>query len=87
MKQEQFETMFSLIVMSLLVRVSYELSRQEPLKTVSFLVGGHLKADTPKKTSMTALQKEWAEKAVKGYAIAQEKKWLKWTEAMFEPDK
>ena len=79
--------MFSLIVMALLVRVSYELSRPKSLKTVSFLVDGHLNADTLKQTSMTALQKEWAEKAVKGYAISQEKKWLKWTEANFEPDK
>ena len=29
-------------------------------------------------------QKEWAEKAVKGYARAQEKKWRRWHDAMFE---
>jgi hypothetical protein len=32
--------------------------------------------DALKRTPMTALQKGWAEKAVKGYPIAQEKKWL-----------
>ena len=29
-------------------------------------------------------QKEWTEKAIKGYAAAQEKKWRRWNEAMFE---
>jgi hypothetical protein len=29
-------------------------------------------------------QREWTEKAVKGYAAAQEKKWRRWNEAMFE---
>ena len=28
----------------------------------------------------------WAEKAVKRYAEAQEKKWRNWNEAMFEPN-
>ena len=32
----------------------------------------------------TKLQKEWAEKAVKKYAEAQERKWQRWNEAMFE---
>jgi hypothetical protein len=30
------------------------------------------------------LEKEWSEKAVKRYADAQEKKWQRWKEAMFE---
>ena len=30
------------------------------------------------------LQKDWAEKAVKKYAEAQERKWQRWNEAMFE---
>lgn len=29
-------------------------------------------------------EKEWTEKAVKKYADAQEKKWRRWNEAMFE---
>ena len=29
-------------------------------------------------------EKEWSEKAVKRYADAQEKKWQRWKEAMFE---
>ena len=29
-------------------------------------------------------EKEWTEKAVKKYADAQEKKWQRWNEAMFE---
>jgi hypothetical protein len=34
--------------------------------------------------AQTQLQKEWAARAVKKYAEAQEKKWLRWNEAMFE---
>jgi hypothetical protein len=34
--------------------------------------------------AQTPLQKEWAEKATKRYAEAQEKKWQRWNEAMFE---
>ena len=34
--------------------------------------------------AQTQLQKEWAEKAVKKYADAQERKWHRWNEAMFE---
>ena len=30
------------------------------------------------------MQKEWAEKAVEKYAEAQERKWQRWNEAMFE---
>jgi hypothetical protein len=34
--------------------------------------------------AQTRLQKDWAEKAIKKYAEAQERKWQRWNEAMFE---
>lgn len=34
--------------------------------------------------AQTQLQKDWGAKAVKKYAEAQERKWQKWNEAMFE---
>ena len=34
--------------------------------------------------AQSPLQKDWAEKAVKKYAEAQERKWQRWNEAMFE---
>ena len=34
--------------------------------------------------AQTPIQKEWAEKATKRYAEAQEKKWQRWNESMFE---
>jgi len=86
MKLEQFEFMFSLMLTTILVRASYELSRPKQTKEVSFLTEKHLIADTPKRTPITPRQKEWAEKAVKRYAEAQEKKWRNWNEAMFEPN-
>ena len=33
---------------------------------------------------LTPAQRQWSEKAVKHYADAQEKKWQRWNEAMFE---
>ena len=86
MKLEQFELLFPLIVIAIMVRASYELSRPKQTKEVSFLTEKHLIADTPKRTPITPRQKEWAEKAVKRYAEAQEKKWRNWNEAMFEPN-
>ena len=37
-----------------------------------------------KQENLPSMEKEWAEKAVKRYADAQEKKWQRWNEAMFE---
>jgi hypothetical protein len=33
---------------------------------------------------LTSRQQEWAEKAVRHYLAAQERKWRNWNEAMFE---
>jgi len=41
-------------------------------------------ATNPEEAELAPWQKEWAEKAVKKYAEAQEKKWRHWNEAMFE---
>jgi hypothetical protein len=86
MESKQFELMFSLMVTAILVRTSYELSKPKQTKEVLFRTEKHLIADIPKQTSITPRQREWAEKAVKRYAEAQEKKWRNWNEAMFEPN-
>lgn len=39
---------------------------------------------SPEPPPLTPEQRRWAEKAVKRYAEAQEKKWRRWNEAMFE---
>ena len=36
--------------------------------------------------SMTPREREWADKAAQRYARAQEKKWRRWNEAMFEAE-
>jgi len=41
-------------------------------------------ATNPEEAELAPWQKEWAEKAVTRYAEAQEKKWRRWNEAMFE---
>ena len=43
-----------------------------------------LQPQTYQPEAQTSLQKEWADKAVKRYTEAQEKKWQRWNEAMFE---
>ena len=73
---EYFGSMMMLMVMTALLRTSYELSRPKsnPGPPMNLVV-------------KSSSQKEWAEKAVKRYSEAQEKKWRNWNEAMFEPEK
>lgn len=43
-----------------------------------------LLSDNVPSVSSNLIQREWAEKAVRKYEEAQEKKWKRWNEAMFE---
>jgi len=62
-------------------RMSYEAANiPGPASQVkNFLVQSDAKPE-----NAVSAEKEWAEKAVKRYADAQEKKWQRWNEAMFE---
>ena len=62
-------------------RMSYETAniRSAPPPEKSFLI-----QSSPPPEEIRPMEKEWAEKAVKRYADAQEKKWQRWNEAMFE---
>ena len=62
-------------------RMSYEAANisDSTSQAKSFLVQG-----SPPAEDFRPVEKEWAEKAVKRYADAQEKKWQRWNEAMFE---
>jgi hypothetical protein len=85
MWSEQFTNMLVLLVMGAMLRVSYELTRQcnseaEVVTYNASVIG----ANPPAGTTLTPQQREWAEKAVQKYAEAQEKKWRRWNEAMFE---
>ena len=62
-------------------RMSYETANIgiAPPPEKSFLI----QSSSPPE-EISPMQKEWAEKAVKRYADAQEKKWQRWNEAMFE---
>ncbi len=83
---EQFHSMLTIMVMAALLRASYELSKpsSSPLEKVTLLAGTYPVKVSPKPGSITPQQREWAEKATKNYAQAQEKKWQHWNEAMFE---
>ena len=79
---EQFTSMLTLMVMASLLRASWELSRQPGPKMER---GGQPSVTAnPEGAELTPWQKEASEKAVKRYAEAQGKKWLRWNEAMFE---
>ncbi len=90
MRGEQFTGMLSLVVMVSVCRLCWEFSgrrssgREQGLDRAS--VGGSTPsaAVNPEAIELTPQQKAWAEKAVQKYAEAQEKKWRRWNEAMFE---
>jgi len=89
MWSERFAGMLMLVVMASLLRASWELSRKQSLAVESGAdkarVGSNLYAATnPEDVELAPWQKEWAEKAVTRYAEAQDKKWRRWNEAMFE---
>ena len=69
---------FALLIMAALLRADFELSRQ--VQTQAQPPASYLLVESPDRSR----QKEWAEKAVKRYAAAQDKKWRHWREAMFE---
>ena len=79
--------MLMLMVMSALLRVSYDMSRLKPNPSVEVSAFADTRSisETSKPGTITSQQKEWADKAVKRYAEAQEKKWRNWNDAMFEP--
>lgn len=79
--------MLMLMVMAALLRASYDMSRPKPNPSVevSAFAETHLTNETPKPNILTPRQKEWAEKAARNYAEAQEMKWRNWNDAMFEP--
>ena len=62
-------------------RMSYEMAniQSAPPPEKSFLI----QSSSPSE-DIRPMEKEWAEKAVKRYADAQDKKWQRWNEAMFE---
>jgi hypothetical protein len=90
MWSEQFTSMLVLVVMASLLRASWELSREQSLAVEPGADkvqgrGSNLYAATsPKGAHLAPWQREWAEKAVRGYREAQDKKWRRWNEAMFE---
>jgi hypothetical protein len=67
---------FALMVMAVLLRASYELGKPKGSDPDPYVA--------PNSAGLTSQQKEWAEKAVERYAEAQEQKWRRWNEAMFE---
>ena len=69
---------FALLIMAALLRADFELSR--PVPTQAEPQASYLLVESPDRSR----QKEWTEKAVKRYAEAQDKKWRRWREAMFE---
>ena len=80
-----FQTLMEMMMMTIMMRILCELKR--PRSEASQEIA--LKAETqpiqepPVPTALTPAQREWSDKAVKRYAKAQEKKWRKWDEAMF----
>ena len=64
-----------------LLRMSYETANANRHATSE---KSYLIESNPLEEAHNPREKEWTEKAVKKYADAQEKKWQRWHEAMFE---
>lgn len=84
MNGDDFIEMTGLLVMAALLRVAYELNRDETAQHGAQGLLPQTSVDNSPEPDLTPQQKLWAEKAVKRYAEAQEKKWRRWNEAMFE---
>ncbi len=89
MWSREFQFMLTLLVIAGLLRASFELQKpqEKAFQPVSIWANNRPTFGTVQSSSLSPQQKVWADKAVKRYAAAQEKKWRKWTEAMFEPIK
>ena len=86
MQNKEFEFIFTLMVMAITLRISNEIKDSQPksLLVNPALADNRLIKKTQKPIAITLQQRAWSEKAVKRYTEAQEKKWQKWNEAMFE---
>ena len=86
MWSEQFTNMLVLLVMGALLRASYELTGQRRVEAdvATTYDTSVVSANPCAGIALTPQQREWAEKAVQKYAEAQEKKWRRWNESMFE---
>jgi hypothetical protein len=62
-------------------RMSYETAN---VNSSNAPVKSYLVQRNPPEEADNPIQREWAKKAVSQYAAAQEKKWQRWNEAMFE---
>jgi len=69
---------FALLVLAALLRTEFELSHQTHTREEPQI--SYLRLKSPD----ALRQKQWTEKAIKNYTAAQDKKWRRWREAMFE---
>jgi hypothetical protein len=84
---ENIQFLQMLMAMAILTRFAYELKQPPKAKSISILPKTRSVRETARPSDITSQQKEWAEKAVRRYAEAQEKKWHRWSDSMFEPTK
>jgi len=67
------------IVFLSLWRMTYETANAPPKPAVHYLIQRNPPEEAP-----LLRQSEWANKAIQSYTAAQEKKWQRWKEALFE---
>jgi len=76
------------LVFTAFLSMGYELSQPKPAgnNNPALLLPDNTNLDPPEQewTSLPQWQRKASEKAVEKYAAAQEKKWQRWNEAMFE---
>jgi hypothetical protein len=92
MWSKNLDFMVSVMIFGLtatLVRALYQARHSPAAATSPELVAATVAKPAPDESArpedLRSQQKEWAKQAVQKYAAAQEKKWRRWNESMFEP--
>ena len=76
---DYFGSFIILLAMAMMLRASFELNRTSAEQQTTLMP-----SIVAKDEEWREKRKEWARKAVGGYASAQEKKWGNWDEIMFK---
>jgi len=76
---EYFGSFLMLVTMAMMLRTSFELNRNSAEPQTALMP-----SIVAEDEEWREKRKEWAQKAVEGYARAQGKKWGNWDEVMFK---
>jgi hypothetical protein len=88
MNSQPPQNWMGMLLLAALLRMGYELTHAIPAsnKDTAMLPSTGVDPPAAEWPSLLLWQRKASEKAVENYAAAQERKWRRWNEAMFEPN-